>query len=238
VGVLVALVAFGVERAIALVLSSGALTVTRITLQGHDRVSREEMLARLEGLLGQSLLRTDLEGWRRALLDSPWVADAEIRRTFPGTLTVIIRERQPMGIARIQEGLFLVDGTGAVIDAFGVEYGGLDLPIIDGFTGRDEDSGADQTRAALAGRLLRDLARRPALAAQVSQIDVSDVRNAVLVLEDDAALVSIGAERFAERLQAYFDLRPVVQEQAPGANYVDLRYDDRVFVGPPRRNGS
>jgi hypothetical protein len=42
VGVLVALVAFGVERAIALVLSSGALTVTRITLQGHDRVSREE----------------------------------------------------------------------------------------------------------------------------------------------------------------------------------------------------
>jgi cell division septal protein FtsQ len=59
----------------------------------------------------------------------------------------------------------------------------------------------------------------------------------VLVLEGDTALVSVGAERFVERLQAYLDLRPLVREQAPGANYVDLRYDDRVYVGPSRGNG-
>jgi len=237
VAVVVALVALGIERAVALALSSGALTVTRIMLQGHDRVSREEILARLEGLAGQSLLRTDLERWRQALLDSPWVADVEIRRTFPGTLTVVVRERQPMGVARIGEGLFLVDGTGAVIDAVGSEYAELDLPIIDGLSGGDGESEADRARAALAGRVLRDLARRPGLAAQVSQIDVSDTRNAVLVLEGDVALVSVGAERFADRLQVYLDVRPMVQEQAPGANYVDLRHDEKVFVGPSRNEG-
>jgi len=237
VAVLVAIAGLGLERAIDGALASGALKVTRIALQGHDRVSQDEVLGLLDGLAGQSLLRTDLEQWRRKLLTSPWVADAEIRRTFPGTLTVVIRERQPMGVARIREDLFLIDATGDVIDAFGPEYAGFDLPIIDGLTGRDEEVEADAARARLAGRLMRELAGLPGLANEVSQIDVTDARNAVLVLEGDEALVSVGVERFAERLQAYLDVRPLVREQAPGASYVDLRYDERVFVGPSQSNG-
>ena len=93
-------IAFGMYRAVGLALSAEALTVNRITVRGNERMSRGEVLALLEGLRGASMVTADLERWRQKLLTSPWVADAAIRRELPGTLSVAISERQPMGIGR------------------------------------------------------------------------------------------------------------------------------------------
>ena len=174
---------------------------------------------------------------------SPWVADASIRRMFPGTLAVVIEERQPIGIGRIKGTLYLIDKTGTVIDEFGPNYADLDLPIVDGLSPKgEEDQSMDQARAALAGRLMSELARRPKLAGQVSQIDVSDSRNAIVLLKGDTALLRVGDERFTERLQSYLDLMPALRERIPDIDYVDLRFDERVYVRPqsarPRPSGA
>jgi cell division protein FtsQ len=228
-------VAFGMYRAVDLVLSAEALTVTRITVRGNERLSRGEVLALLEGLRGQSMVTADLERWRRKLLTSPWVADAALRRELPGTLAVLVSERQPMAIGRIRDVLYLIDHDGAIIDEFGPNYAEFDLPIIDGLASkRPGTTLVDQSRASLAARLIGDLRRRPDLAARVSQIDVSDVRDAVIVLKDDTALVRVGEERFIERIQSYVDLTPALRERIPEIDYVDLRFDERVYVKPSR----
>jgi cell division septal protein FtsQ len=90
----------------------------------------------------------------------------------------------------------------------------------------------DAARAALAGRLMTELARRPKLAGQVSQIDVTDARNAIVLLKGDTALLRVGDERFTERLQSYLDLMPALRERMPDIDYVDLRFDERVYVRP------
>ena len=214
-------------------LASDALTVTRITVQGNQRMSRGEVLGLLDGLSGTSIVMTDLESWRQKLLMSPWVADASIRRMFPGTLAVVIEERQPIGIGRIKGTLYLIDKTGTVIDEFGPNYADLDLPIVDGLSPKgEEDQSMDAARAALAGRLMSELARRPKLAGQVSQIDVTDSRNAIVLLKGDTALLRVGDERFTERLQSYLDLMPALRERMPDIDYVDLRFDERVYVRP------
>jgi cell division protein FtsQ len=224
---------FALYATIGFVLASEALTVTRITVQGNQRMSRGEVLTLLEGLSGASIVMTDLEGWRQKLLMSPWVADASIRRMLPGTLTVVIEERRPVGIGRVKDRLFLVDPSGAVIDEFGPNYADLDLPVVDGLAATNGGAESiDKARAALAGRLMRDLAARPELAAQVSQIDVTDVRNAVVILKGDTALLRVGEESFAERLQAYLDLMPALRERMPDIDYVDLRFGARVYVRP------
>jgi hypothetical protein len=41
-----------------------------------------------------------------------------------------------------------------------------------------------------------------------------------------------------ERLQAYFDLAPTLREQVPSIDYVDLRFDERVYVRPAKRGAS
>ena len=225
-------VAFALYHTIGFVLASDALTVMRITVQGNQRMSRGEVLGLLDGLSGTSIVLTDLESWRQRLLMSPWVADASIRRMFPGTLAVVIEERQPIGIGRIKGTLYLIDKTGTVIDEFGPNYSDLDLPIVDGLSTKGEGAQSDEARAALAGRLMSELASRPALAGRVSQIDVTDSHNAIILLKGDMALLRVGDERFTERLQAYLDLMPALRERVPDIDYVDLRFDERVYVRP------
>ena len=79
---------------------------------------------------------------------------------------------------------------------------------------------------------MSELASRPALAGRVSQIDVTDSHNAIILLKGDMALLRVGDERFTERLQAYLDLMPALRERVPDIDYVDLRFDERVYVRP------
>ena len=229
-----AVVLYGVFRAAGVALTANALSINTITVDGTSRMAPGEALAILEGLRGSSMVTADLESWRQKLLMSPWVSDASIRRVFPGTLAVAIKERQPIGIGRTKGTLYLIDKTGTVIDEFGPNYADLDLPIIDGLSPNGEDAGqsVDEGRAALAGRLMSELASRPKLAGQVSQIDVTDSRNAIVLLKGDTALLRVGDERFTERLQAYLDLMPALRERMPDIDYVDLRFDERVYVRP------
>jgi len=231
-----ALVAVGVYasyQAAGLMASTEALTVTRITVSGNAKLSRGEVIALLDGLSGRNMVFLDLEEWRQKLTASPWVGDAALRRVLPGTVDVFISERQPMGVARIGGALYLVDPRGAIIDEFGPNYSDFDLPIIDGLSAVHQDGLlVDAARAALVAGLLDSLRQHPSLAKRVSQIDVSDPRDLVVILKGDTAMVRIGDDQFAERLQSYVDLSPALRERVPAIDYVDLRFDERVYVRP------
>ena len=81
------------------------------------------------------------------------MADAAIRRVFPGTVAVAISERQPMGIGRIGDDLYLIDDRGGIIDEFGPNYAEFDLPIIDGLAAAPRDDGPLDRRSARRARL-------------------------------------------------------------------------------------
>jgi len=229
-------VLYGGHRAAMAVLTSEMVTVTRITVTGHGRLSREEVLALVDGLQGRNMLILDLDEWRQRLLGSPWIADAALRRVLPGTVDIVVAERRPLGLARLGTRLYLLDRGGAVIDEFGPAHADLDLPVVDGLGAAGAAPGdrpaVDGARAALAVRLLTSLEADPDLAARVSQIDVSDIRDATVVLEDDTALVRVGDDRFVERLRSYLDLAPALRARVPQIDYVDVRFGERVYVRP------
>ena len=225
---------YALTRAAGLAISADALTVSKIALTGTHRMAPGEALALLDGLRGSSMVTVGLEPWRQKLLAAPWVADVAMRRIFPGTVAVAITEREPLGIGRIRNSLFLIDREGSIIDEFGPKYADFDLPIIDGLSaGSGAPDGADDAaRAALAGRVLEDFQRRPDLARLVSQVDVSNVRDAIVILKDDVALIHTGDDHFVERVQSYLDLAPRLREEVPLIDSVDLRFGERVFVKP------
>jgi cell division protein FtsQ len=232
-----ALTFYSAHRVIAIVQGLAVFHVDQIVVRGNQRLSTGEVLALLQGLRGQSILSVDLEEWRRALLRSPWVADAVLRRSLPSTVEVTIQERAPLGIGRIDGVLYLVDDRGAIIDEYGPRYADLDLPIIDGLSSNPHDETTDVYRATLVRRLLEALRPRR-MAGQISQIDVSDARNAVVLLEGDPTLIRLGNERFVERLQSYFDIAPALRERVPAIDYVDLRFDERVYVRPAKKRAA
>ena len=234
----------GYQAALAAVTSE-MVTVTRMTVQGNSRLSRDDVLALVDGLEGRNMLVLDLDEWRQRLLASPWVADAALRRVLPGTVDIVVSERQPLGIARIGERLHLMDRRGTVIAEFGPGYADLDLPLIDGLAPLGaapvDRPMVDETHAALAVRLLTSLEADPELSGRIAQVDVSDARDAVVMLEGDTALVRVGDDEFVERLRSYVDLAAALHERVPQIDYVDVRFGERVYVRPqasgPRPQG-
>jgi cell division protein FtsQ len=228
------LVGYAVYRAFALVLSASTLQVRRIAVHGNVRLSAGEVQTLVDGLRGTNILTANLASYRRRLLDSPWVADVALRRVLPSTVEVFVSERRPMGLSRMGSQLYLVDRSGTVIDEFGPRYAEFDLPIVDGLV-RPPSSGEpsiDERRAELAGRVIEALAQRQALARRLSQIDVRDLHDAVVLLEGDRALLHLGDDKFLERLQSYVDVAPALRERVPDIDYVDLRFDQRLYVRP------
>jgi cell division protein FtsQ len=226
-------VAAFVVRGWTLVARSGFLRVDRIVVHGNERLSKGEVLALLEGLRGESLFGTDLDIWRRHLLASPWVRDAALRRSLPSTVDIAISERMPAGIGRVGGEMYLVDERGILIDQYGPQYADLDLPIIDGLAmSSSAGSTADAARAELASRIIAAVRTRPELAKKVSQVDVSDLHNASVILSGDPAVIYLGDDNFVQRLQSYVDLAAALRERVSSIDYVDLRFDDRVYVRP------
>ena len=131
---LMGLTAYGVYRGGVVAAHARVLQIDRIVVRGNHRLSSGEVLAVLDGLRGESLMWTDLDAWRERLLSSSWVKDAALRRSLPSTVDVALSERVPIGVGRLNGGLYLVDDQGIVIDEYGPQYADLDLPVVDGLS--------------------------------------------------------------------------------------------------------
>ncbi len=228
------LAAYAAYLAIGLVFSAPSLRVRRIAVTGNSRLSGAAIQSLMEGLNGTNIMAADLGDYRERLMRSPWVADAALRRVLPSTIEVFISERRPIGLCRLGPGVYLLDRTGTIIDEFGPQYQDFDLPLIDGVVRRAPggNSVIDERRTALAASVIDALAPHKGLASRVSQIDVTDVHDAVVLLDDDAALLHVGTERFVERLTFYLEIAPALRERVQEMDYVDLRFDDRAYVRP------
>jgi cell division septal protein FtsQ len=236
-----AVVLYAAYRAVDLVVSASTLQIRRIAVRGNVRLSAGEVQTLVDGLRGTSILTANLAAYRQRLLDSPWVADVGLRRVLPSTVEVFVSERRPMGLCRLGGQLYLIDRDGTVIDEFGPQYAEFDLPIVDGLVRPPSAGGPalDERRADLAARVIDAIAPRKELARRISQIDVTELHDAVVLLEGDPALLHLGETQFLERLQAYVDLAAALREQVPEIDYADLRFGERVYVRPaaasPRR---
>lgn len=214
------------------VTASAWFSVQDVRVHGTARMSTGEVTMLLDGLYGRNVVVTSLEPWRERLLTSPWVKDASLRRVLPDTVDVVVTERVPVAIARIGRALQIVDAEGSVIDDFGPRYAALDLPLLEGWT-PDAEGPQAEARIALAVAALGELSDA-GLLWRLSQLDVSRPHDAVATLNGDPTRLHLGNTAFATRLQSYIDMAPRLQSMAADLEYVDLRFDDRVYIRPRR----
>jgi cell division protein FtsQ len=230
-GLIAAFVLLLIYRGGTVLAEAPLLRIDQIVVNGNHRLTTADVLGALHGLRGENIVWSDLDAWRERLVGSPWVRDATFRRSLPSTVEVIVAEREPIGIGRLKGQLFLVDERGRVIDDYGPQYADLDLPIIDGLSPAS-GSDPDTDRGELAARVIQAFRTKPNLARRLSQVDVTDQHNAAVILNGDRAVIYVGDDRFLQRIESYLDLAAALRARVADIDYVDLRFDDRIYVRP------
>jgi cell division septal protein FtsQ len=230
---LAALLVYAAYRVPGIVARTPGLKIDRILVHGNEHLSTADVLALLNGLRGQSVISTDLNVWRGRMLRSPWVSEVEFRRSLPSTVDVFLSEKTPVGIARIDGRMYLIDEYGGVIDEYGPHYAEIDLPVIDGLSAPSGGGASgNQPRVELAAQVIAALKSKPDVGRRLSQIDVHDLHNAAVILSGDAAVIQLGDRDFLQRLQSYLEVAPELRARVVSIDHVDVRFDGRIYVKP------
>lgn len=212
----------------AKVMASERLKVARVSVKGNHFLSEGEVRELLGPAVGENILNLDIAALKARLRASPWVSGATVRRTLPDQVEVEIGERVPLALAEA-DGLHLMDAEGTLIEVYGPRTAGFDLPIVRGLKGVVGDARRD--RAQRAGALLDDLEE---LAAEVSEVEVQPSGELRVVLRGKGEVLRMGtAPPFKKRLHTFLGLREELSQKAPGAEYFDLRFRDRIYAKQP-----
>lgn len=109
-----------------------------VRVSGNEQTSEIDIL-QLLGLDGTtSLVALDIDTARRRLSELPWVEYAEVRKVYPKTIEVMLKERQAFGIWQHGTELSLIEKNGSVIAPLR-DNKFASLPL---FVGRDAETAA------------------------------------------------------------------------------------------------
>lgn len=112
--------------------------IENVRVSGNEQTSEIDIL-QLLGLDGTtSLVALDVDAARRKLSELPWVSYAEVRKVYPKTIEVMLKERDAFGIWQHGSELSLIEKNGAIIAPLR-DSKFASLPL---FVGRDAESAA------------------------------------------------------------------------------------------------
>ena len=201
-----------------------------VRVQGVKYVAQSMVQEKFSLDQGQSVFRIPL-GERRAEIEQiPWVQSAVLARVLPNQLVVFLKERVPVAFAWTDEGVFLVDAEGVLLDYPREAH--FTLPVVRGLSDQEP---AEERRAKmqLFMALKKDLDRGgDAWSEAISEVDVSDLRDARVVVADSAGaiLLHLGRERFRDRYLTYEDRIGQWKQKFANIQSIDLRYDGQAVL--------
>jgi len=194
-----------------------------LVLTASARLPQEE-LVRLAGVRqGEGLLTLSLKKVRRNLLQSPWIQEVAVARSYPGRLILSVTGQEPVALIRL-DGLYLVGRDGEIFKKVEGEDP-RNFPII---TGLASPSAIRIARSLKLIRLFRGLTGWRELG--LSEVHWGEREGVALYTERPVVRIRLGNERWEERLANLARIFPEIgrREKAPAS--VDLTYDNRIFV--------
>jgi cell division protein FtsQ len=150
-GIIVAAIA---AQGLYLFAGSETFNVKAVHVAGNSRVT-EAVIAKASGISAKTnIFRVDETTAVKNISANPWIASAEISRTWRLTVNIKVKERQPLAVVETA-GLFrAVDKAGFVIESNPVNaYAGL--PVIRDCPIKDADEPGDRLSEAAALNALR-----------------------------------------------------------------------------------
>lgn len=191
--------------------------IQSLSLTGRKNLSERDILAAAGVTDNTSLLFLDVEAARRRLIANPWIAEASVRKFYPGGLQIKIVEREAFALWQQDGKLNLIAADGAVLGPL-TDRRFASLPFVVG-------RGAEKR----AKSFLAILDRYPDLRAQVrASVLIAERRwNLRLTNGLDIRLPELEVERALDTLAALDRDKKLLTRDITA---IDLRLADRVTV--------
>ena len=208
----------GHGQAVAQALTAAAgFAIEDVRVSGNDYTSEIDILQTL-GLDGTtSLLALDIGSAREELSRMPWIQNAEVRKIYPRTIEIMLKERKPYGIWQHGSDLSLIEKDGSVISPLRDNRFAA-LPL---FVGRDAETAA--------GAIEQEFSHWPAISSPIKAYvriagrrwDVHLANGVIVKLPEEGVDAALDRLARMEQEQGLLERDIAV---------VDLRLADRIAV--------
>ncbi|KJU81948.1 cell division protein FtsQ [Candidatus Magnetobacterium bavaricum] len=199
------------------------LKVQHLHLQGNLHLKEADML-RLLNVSGKSLITMDCTHVSRGLFASAWVNNVMIRKEFPNTLFVQIKEKEPVGVLSEGSDTYLVDHSGQRLEK--VEKPPLTLPVIS----------VDMTNQKTYDDALRltDALNKNSVT-QGKNVLITGKNPQEIAIRINDTLVLLGSGDYEKKLKNYLQLKDEINSKDIPIEYIDMRFSQRLIVKQARR---
>jgi len=134
------------------VVTSPRFAVKNIRVEGTVKRTPEQVAEAAGLAIGMNVFSLDLVNARRRLLQDPWIANAEVERKLPSTLTITVTEREAAAVVAVDSDLYLCTHEGELFKKLEADDP-IGLIVINGLTAslvaNDRKLAVERIRSAL-----------------------------------------------------------------------------------------
>jgi cell division protein FtsQ len=216
-------------------LSFPSLSFAEVVVRGCSRVHPTEVIKWATLQSRANALWVNLTELQKKIETHPWVKQATLRRQWRGRLEVSVQEHEPAALLLLDT-FYLVDRKGNVFAKPQADY--KDLPVITGLGRMPPVS-----QSAPSGRLIRQALLLlktiqeegvPAIS-RVSEVHVNENFGLTVIPAEEPVEIKFGFAPFRKKLSLLNRVERDLIDQRVDATWIDLRFDDRVYVLPRAR---
>lgn len=204
--------------------SNPPCAIQKVVFIDNKRLTEDELTELIGSQINRSLLTVSCAKISKRMLRSPWIRSANVRKEFPGTLSITIQEAEPFALLDMHEHLFLIDERGKFLEELKDDAVPF-LPIIVSDPYRSTECFAE------ALNLVR-LMNNKGLTAGKSHIEVIARKPHELSVEMDEVTVRIGVGDYEGKLERLMHLEGDLHARNISVDYIDLRFGDKAIVKP------
>jgi cell division protein FtsQ len=201
-----------------------------LTVAGVETRDESEVAAVFEPDNGRSLASVDVSKRRQQLLAIQWVKEARVSKIWPNAVRVVVRERAPVALVPLggDEVVRMIDADGVLLEYRSKVSAGL--PVMTGIdAGMDRRARQDRVKLFMA---VMDACSVQRFSERVSEINVADPENALVLAKHEGRLVSLemGSEHLRHRVEIFLNGVDGWQSALGPLKSVNLRLEGQIPV--------
>ncbi len=203
--------------------------ISSIWINGNQRLKHSQIRRLIDLDYQQNIFGVDAAAAVQAIEAHPYIKQAWVTKTFPGTVNIKVKERTRFALLN-SDGLYVIDREGVVLEKFkGKKL--PNLPIISG-TFKEQLSPGKRCASAAIKHGLQVLCQleRTNLLRDVSEVNVQYPYNTVFYTVKDGIEVRLGEGGVEQKLSHMKTVWQSLNARIKEVDFLDLRYKDMVVV--------